>query len=66
VKCTHCLYEENCSLKEIAKDITGCDGHSKERPPKENQVRCLSCKRWVDKNKTFERKDGKHCCFDCY
>lgn len=27
--CVKCIYEENCNLKEIAKDITGCDGHSK-------------------------------------
>lgn len=31
MKCINCMYEKNCSLKELVKDITGCDGHSKSK-----------------------------------
>lgn len=34
MRCDQCKFDKNCSLKEIAKDITGCTGHSKERDKK--------------------------------
>jgi hypothetical protein len=33
------MYENNCSLRDIAKDITGCEGHSKEKPSKKEEVK---------------------------
>ena len=67
MKCSSCLYENNCNLGSIAKDSTGCEGHSKIRNRKENEVKCDCCKNWVDENNAFEYIDGKHyLCFDCY
>ncbi len=42
LKCSVCLYKNNCSLREIAKDITGCEGHSKDRI-------CYDCKNHICK-----------------
>lgn len=28
MRCEQCKFDDNYSLKEIAKDITGCTGHS--------------------------------------
>lgn len=67
MKCIDCLYENNCSLREIAQDLVGCEGHSKERPPQEGEVRCSYCKSWVDKSQTFQHEINKHyVCFNCY
>lgn len=67
MKCTQCMYEENCSLREIAKDLTGCMGHSALKPPREGYYQCCGCKAWYPKDKIFLHKDGKHhLCFNCY
>lgn len=67
MQCNQCLYENNCKLKEISKYLTGCEGHSKERPPHKGEVKCLCCKQWKNKNKVFTHIDGNnHICFDCY
>lgn len=29
--CKLCEYEKNCSLRDLALDITGCEGHSKRK-----------------------------------
>ena len=29
IKCNRCEYGENCSLKELAPELTGCEGHGK-------------------------------------
>lgn len=31
VRCVDCEYGSRCSLREIAKDLIGCAGHSKEK-----------------------------------
>ena len=67
MKCSSCLYENNCNLRNIAKDLTGCKGHSKIRNCKDNEVKCDCCGNWVDENNAFEYIDGIHyLCFDCY
>lgn len=67
MKCSDCLYNDNCSLKEIAKDITGCEGHSKERLPRENEIKCGFCGRFVIKERVFTNTEGKNAiCFDCW
>lgn len=67
MQCAKCLYNGGCSLQAIARDITGCEGHSKEKPPKANEVRCSYCGEWIHKDRVFTHKDGKHyCCFKCF
>ena len=67
MKCSICLYEENCNLKNVAPDLTGCDGHSKLKPPKENQSKCCCCLQWKDNDGMFHHSDGnKHICFECW
>ena len=67
MECSICLYNNNCSLQDIAKDILGCTGHSKLRPPKEGQIQCESCKGWFDEDRMFKRKNSDTgLCFDCY
>jgi hypothetical protein len=67
MKCTQCLFEDKCNLREIAKDLVGCAGHSRARPPRAGEVRCRSCKEWVDKNKAFKQKNAEnYCCYTCY
>lgn len=38
MKCIDCEYDKNCSVQEIAEDITGCEGHSKPRNTKLTSV----------------------------
>lgn len=67
MKCKDCLYENNCSLKEIASDLTGCEGHSKERPPHKGEVKCSCCKTWIHNSQAFKHKtNGTFICFSCY
>ena len=67
MKCSNCLYEDNCSLKDIAKDLIGCEGHSKKRPPRKGEVKCSCCGKWVHQSQAFKHKEtGKYLCFDCY
>jgi len=67
--CRACLYETNCKLKEIAPDITGCEGHSKEKPPIEGYLKCYCCRTWNPQNRMFKHKydkERKSICFDCF
>lgn len=67
MKCYECELENDCQLKITANDITGCDGHGRQKPPKPGMVSCMCCGNWVDKNKTFSHKNGRdYLCFDCY
>lgn len=67
MNCKICIYDNNCSLQDIAKDITGCEGHSKEKVPKEGQVKCNTCHEWIDKDRAFKLKYiDEYCCFRCY
>lgn len=67
MKCGNCLYRDNCSLKDLEKDLTGCEGHSKERPPREGEVKCKCCGQWVSKYKTFTDINGQNpICFTCW
>ena len=68
MKCTQCLFEDNCSLRKLAKDLTGCEGHSKERPPNEGEVKCSCCGQWRSTEKVFYHKTDttKNLCFCCY
>lgn len=52
----------------MASDITGCEGHSKEKPLEECKVICSSCNEIVDRDKAFISKyNDKDCiCFKCY
>lgn len=34
MRCSECEFESNCSVREIAPDITGCNGHSKSKKTK--------------------------------
>ena len=52
MKCTQCLFEENCDLRKISKDLIGCEGPSKERPPNEGEVKCSCCGQWRSTEKT--------------
>lgn len=68
MKCTQCLFEDNCNLKKLAKDLTGCEGYSKERPPNEGEVKCSCCGQWKSKKEVFEHNtdENKNLCFNCY
>ena len=67
MKCIVCKYEKDCKLREIAPDLTGCTGHSKERAKLKNEVKCSTCKEWVDEKKAFKHKDAdRYICFKCY
>lgn len=67
MKCKDCLCKNNCSLKEVAKDLIGCEGHGKERPPHKGEVKCYCCSSWVHLSNAFKRKDSnKYLCFKCY
>lgn len=68
MRCEQCKFDDNCSLKEIAKDITGCTGHSVPRELRKNEVRCWQCGDFVDKEKAFQDKNYKSIwiCFNCY
>lgn len=67
MKCKDCLYNENCELKEFAKDITGCEGRSKERLPKKDEVKCSHCNSWIHLSKALKhRNNDVYLCFECY
>lgn len=67
MKCEQCLFEGDCSLRKIASDLTGCEGHSKERPPHKGEVKCSCCQTWVQQSEAFNHKiNGKYICFKCY
>ena len=65
MKCNQCEYDNNCKLKEIYNDLTGCDGHSKIREIKEGEVKCSCCGQIVNVKECFSNK-GIHICFKCY
>lgn len=54
MKCEMCLYNGSCSLQDIAEDISGCEGHSKERPL--NEVRYSLCDKVVDRPEEYRLK----------
>lgn len=71
MRCADCIYNRNCSLQEIAEDITGCEGHSKSRELEDGQCKCDCCKRIFtlkENHKIFQRKDNpkRGVCFNCY
>lgn len=66
MKCKVCKFESNCSLREIAKDITGCEGHSKSRYEDDELVECGTCGCWSYKEYSFEIEEGEYACSDCY
>lgn len=76
MKCNICIYDNNCKLKKIALELTGCEGYSKLKPPKEGQLQCYSCKGWFDESRIFKNKyetrilkhkyKNRYLCFDCY
>lgn len=35
IKCLECKYQNRCSLREIAADLTGCEGHCQTVPKTE-------------------------------
>ena len=47
MKCTDCEYNGNCSVQEIAEDITGCEGHSKPIV-EDGKCRCERCMKVFD------------------
>lgn len=66
MKCINCMYEKDCELKKIAKDLTGCEGHSKAKIHKE-KVKCFCCNKLVKNEHAFLHKIyNKHLCFKCY
>lgn len=67
MKCTECLYEDKCELRAIAPVLAGCDGMGKERPPRENEVKCQCCKEWKPKDRCFKREGADiYICFNCF
>ena len=67
MKCACCIKENNCKLRNITKDLTGCEGYSKERPPRANEVKCACCGEWVKEEETFQDiNTHKHICFKCF
>ena len=67
MKCSQCLYVENCNLKVIAKDITGCLGHSKEKPIEKGYQKCSCCGEITHENRLFFHSNGKDViCFNCF
>lgn len=32
MNCTDCIYENNCDIRSLAPDVTGCEGHSVIKP----------------------------------
>lgn len=67
MKCKDCLYKSNCSLREIASDLTGCEGHSKERLTHKDKVKCSCCKTWVRESQAFKNITYRtFLCFNCY
>lgn len=66
MKCTECKFEYNCNIRKIAKDITGCEGHSRKINT-EDEVRCMYCKEWVHKSKAYEPSvfKGHYICIRC-
>lgn len=64
MKCEVCRFESNCSLREEAKDITGCEGHSKSKYEDGKLVQCIACKEWVCDAMNWE--DGTYICYGCY
>lgn len=67
MRCTQCEFDKYCKLKEIASDLIGCDGHSKERAPSENEVKCICCKEWVKKKECFKNSNNNtYVCFRCF
>lgn len=64
MKCKVCKFENSCSLKDIAKDLTGCEGHSKSKYKDSELVQCISCKEWT--SYAFDWEDGTYMCYECY
>lgn len=48
MRCGNCKFEENCNLREIAPDLTGCTGYSRERNKLNGEVKCFICGHWVN------------------
>lgn len=66
MKCKVCKFESNCSLREIAKDIIGCEGHSKSKYENDELVQCATCGCWSYEDDTFKLEDGVYTCYECY
>ena len=71
MRCIDCEYNNNCSVQEITKDITGCEGHSKSRELRDGECKCECCKKIfsLDENaRIFPRANNlkSGLCFDCY
>ena len=68
MKCTNCKYEDNCSLRKIAPDLIGCEGHSKEREKRNGEVKCKICNHWVKEDFAFAHNtiEDDYICFNCY
>lgn len=71
MRCIDCDYNNNCSVQEIAENITGCDGHSKLRGLKDGECQCECCKKIfvLEENPViFPRANNPKngLCFDCY
>lgn len=64
MRCNKCIFESNCSLREIASDLIGCEGHSQGKPQKvkETHRACIIC------GKVFEvlGSSKNTCSHECY